>query len=241
MKALRVEQLGFEITRKCNMRCAHCMRGDPQCKDISKDVIDKTLDNVASINTLLLTGGEISLNLEAIRYILQACKERNIMVYNFYAVTNGKVVTSEFIMAMCEWYLYTCECGGDPMYNGLALSSDIFHEDIPDEHVNWLRCLSFFREDDKDTDWHQSTLINLGNARNLVGYRKRDPNYQNFSLYVDSDENEVVVESMLVVTVDGDVLSDCDYEYESTDEINVGNVHAANWVKNIIRQYEMCC
>lgn len=236
---VRADQFVFEITRLCNMNCAHCMRGKAQCKNISKKVIDKALEGVESINSLLFTGGEISLNLEAIKYILQACKARNIMVYNFYAVTNGKVVTNDFILTMCEWYLYTGDCGGDPEYSGVALSSDIFHEDIPDENINRLRCLSFFREEDKNTDWHRATLINLGNARNLVGYKKRDPSYSLPNLWYDSDNDEVVSENTLVVTVDGDVLSDCDYEYESTDEIKIGNVLEENWVESLL-QHELC-
>lgn len=235
---LHCDNLVFEVTRRCNMNCGHCMRGKAQCKDISKDVIDKTLDSVESIQSLLFTGGEISLNLNAIKYILEACKKRNIMVYNFYAVTNGKVVTNDFIMTMCEWYLYTGDCGGEPEYSGIALSHDIFHEDIPDENINRLRCLSFFKEEDKEVDWHAVKLINLGNARNLIGFNKRDPSYSLPNLWYEEDDDRVVAENTITITVDGDVLSDCDYEYESTDEIKIGSVHDKNWLENLL-QYEV--
>ena len=237
---LHCDTLVFEVTRRCNMNCSHCMRGKAQCKDISKEIIDRTLESVESVESILFTGGEIALNLDAIKYILQVCKEKNVMVYNFYAVTNGKVITNDFVMTMCDWYCYVLDCGGDPEYcGGLALSSDIFHEDIPDDNVNKLRCLSFFREEDKEVDWHSAKLINLGNARSLVGFNKRDPSYSLPNLWYDEDDDRVVSENTITVTVDGDVLSDCDYEYESTDEIKIGSVLEENWVKNLL-QHELC-
>lgn len=236
---LRAYNLVFEVTRRCNMNCSHCMRGTAQCKDITRDIIDRTLDSVECIDSIVFTGGEIALNLEAVKYILEACKKKGVLVYNFYAVTNGKVVTNDFLMTMCDWYCYTLECGGDPEYSGLALSSDIFHEDIPDINVDKLRCLSFFREEDKDVDWHAVKLINLGNARNLIGFSKRDPSYSMPNMWYEEDDDEVVSENTLTVTVDGDILSDCDYEYESTDEIKIGSVLEENWVEKLL-QYEIC-
>lgn len=35
--------LSIEITRKCNMNCIFCSRGDSQNLTISKSIIDKTL------------------------------------------------------------------------------------------------------------------------------------------------------------------------------------------------------
>lgn len=38
--------LCFELTRRCNMNCDFCCRGDAQNKDITKEIIDKTLEEV---------------------------------------------------------------------------------------------------------------------------------------------------------------------------------------------------
>ena len=51
----------IEVTRRCNMNCAHCLRGDAQNLDISIDVIDRFFDafaNGADISTITFTGGE---------------------------------------------------------------------------------------------------------------------------------------------------------------------------------------
>ena len=96
----------------------------------------------------------------------------------------------------------------------------------------------FFREDDKEVDWHSVKLINLGNARNLIGFNKRDPSYSLPNLWYEEDDDRVVAENTITITVDGDVLSDCDYEYESTDDIKIGSVLEENWLQNLL-QYEV--
>lgn len=63
----------IEVTRRCNMCCAHCLRGDAEAVDIQERYIDAFLDSFANagyISSLTFTGGEISLNIPAIRYTL---------------------------------------------------------------------------------------------------------------------------------------------------------------------------
>lgn len=101
----------IEITRRCNMCCAHCLRGDAEDVNIQEKYIDAFLDSFSNggyIGTIVFTGGEISLNIPAIRYTLKAVKERNISVGNFYMVTNGKAVDkmAELALASLEWWNY---------------------------------------------------------------------------------------------------------------------------------------
>ena len=98
----------IEVTRRCNMCCAHCLRGDAEAVDIQERYIDAFLDSFANagyISSLTFTGGEISLNIPAIRYTLNAVRERNISVGSFYMVTNGKAVDKmvELALASLEW------------------------------------------------------------------------------------------------------------------------------------------
>ena len=39
------KELGIELTRRCNERCKHCLRGPAEPVDLSKDVIDALFDN----------------------------------------------------------------------------------------------------------------------------------------------------------------------------------------------------
>lgn len=62
-----IDYLSVEITRKCQLKCAHCMKGEAQNIDMSVEVIDKLLESVVSIGTLLFTGGEPTMNLQGIQ------------------------------------------------------------------------------------------------------------------------------------------------------------------------------
>lgn len=89
-KKLRLNEFAIEITRKCNMKCAHCLRGEAQKKDIHKKYITKALEDISSIGSLTITGGEPTLNIPAIRFILEELKRLEIPVSNFYIVVNGR-------------------------------------------------------------------------------------------------------------------------------------------------------
>lgn len=140
----------IEITRRCNMCCAHCLRGDAENVDIQKKYINAFLDSFSGrryIGTIVFTGGEISLNIPAIRYTLKAVKERNISVGSFYMVTNGKAVDKmeDLALASLEWWNYCDE--KDEYLCGLCISSDNFHEEISDESASILSGLKYNRDD----------------------------------------------------------------------------------------------
>ena len=64
-RKLYISDLVLEVTRRCNMSCAHCCRGDAQNCDITHKVIDDAFANLSGIGSLVFTGGEPSLNVDA--------------------------------------------------------------------------------------------------------------------------------------------------------------------------------
>lgn len=180
MRIYAANSVFIEVTRRCNMCCAHCLRGDAESIDIQEKYIDAFLDSFekgAYISSLTFTGGEISLNIPAIRYTLKAVKERGIAVGSFYMVTNGKAVDkmANLAMASLEWWNY---CDDKDDYScGLCISSDDFHEAIPYESKSILSGLKYNRND-KVTNFHRACLLNEGRAKNLDSniYKKREPN-----------------------------------------------------------------
>ncbi len=127
MNKLYAKDLCIEITRRCNMSCAHCMRGDAQNKDIEHRHIKNLLKHFQHIQHLNITGGEPSLNTKAIRYILKQLKHYNIHVYSIYIVTNGSLssISKEFIDICSELYEYQEE--KDSNDHMLEMSDDKFH------------------------------------------------------------------------------------------------------------------
>lgn len=128
MNKLYAKQLSIEITRRCNMSCAHCMRGDAQNTDINHQYIKNILKNFRSIQHFNITGGEPSLNTKAMRYILKQLKLYNIHVNDFYIVTNGSPssISKEFIDICSELYEYQEE--KDENCHMLEMSDDKYHD-----------------------------------------------------------------------------------------------------------------
>lgn len=218
---LQIDSLAIEVTRRCNMGCAHCMRGDAQQKDMPDDILYDFLKQVSSIGCITFTGGEPTLNIDTIWKTLLICKEFQIPVNEFYIVTNGKEITTEFLNTLIDWYVYCIECNGEPEMSGVALSQDEFHEKIPYENVAKLRALSFFCPDDKKTrNWGNTNVLDLGRARSLTGHEKRA--HRAFDIAVTRyGEVYSIDDTTIALTVNGDVLRDCDYEYDNIDHIRL--------------------
>lgn len=203
--------------------------------DITHEIIDKFLDGFgpgACIGSLLFTGGEITLNLDAIRYTLQAVKERKISVMSFYMVTNGKEISliDELVRVAIDWYVYA----DDNELTGLALSHDPFHEKLENwgEIKRTLSALSFFSSEDKDM-YKQSDIIltDEGRAKNLVGFKKRAP-YISFPEIYETQNGELDISGSgrLYLSSNGNIAPDCDMSYNHIDACAMANVNDKDWV-----------
>ena len=97
MNKIVFNQLTFEVTRRCNMGCAHCLRGDAENVDLCMIDIDGVLNQAEAIGRLIITGGEPTLNLPAIRHIANGIVQRGIPLMRVQIVTNGRHYAEEFV------------------------------------------------------------------------------------------------------------------------------------------------
>lgn len=220
--------LVFETTRRCNMHCAHCLRGDPGRSDMKIETVIPLLDRTESIESIVFSGGEPTLNVTILKDLLKEIKKRNISVNSFYIVTNGKKVTMDFLDTMLKWYAYCAYWDSDTNaeLSGLALSKDKFHEPIPYYHECLLKGLSFFR-DDKFIDFNRTKIIDIGRAKTLDSTNKRyHDQHEEVGCYI--IDNGIFIETDIAVTTDGLLLPTCDYEYDMTNDISVGDIKDMN-------------
>ena len=72
--------LAIEITRRCNLNCLFCGKGKSQNLDITKEIIDKTLDEMDGvyINNLRISGGEPTLAPDIICCLFDKIIEKHI-------------------------------------------------------------------------------------------------------------------------------------------------------------------
>ena len=215
-----LDSLVIEVTRKCNMACAHCLRGESQSIDIDTKYIDVLLNNVSGICNVTFSGGEPSLNVPAIEYVLERCKALQIPVGSFYVVTNGKADPTPLAIACLKWYAY-CDDKEDGMC-GLTMSKDMFHDYVNQDHEDLLRGLSFFNED-KFTDFNKVKIINEGRAEELGGFAKVDQASRHGDFCYEDWQDECRIESLIYLSANGDVKTDCDVAYDN-DDYTIGNL-----------------
>lgn len=101
-KNIFYESVSLDMTRRCNMKCPHCAKGDSQNEDISKEIIDKALDELANnpIATFCLFGGEPFLNPEMVCYTLDQVIARKFTVAQIRIFTNGTIQNKEIRNAL---------------------------------------------------------------------------------------------------------------------------------------------
>lgn len=220
------DALALEVTRRCNMQCQHCLRGDAQKIDMTDAVIDRALEHVVCIDDLTFTGGEPTLNIHAMRHTLDVCKQKNISVNGFFIATNGTCVSDEFLLFLIDIYSYVEACCGDAGEEGvceLALSLDEFHDDIPDENIARLKALSFYSTV-KQRNWGDGveTLIHRGRARNLMDWDTREPYFQDFD--IEETDTGFQIQGQALISAKGDLITDCDYDYFNEVNYAIGNV-----------------
>lgn len=221
---LEIDSLVIEVTRKCNMNCAHCLRGDAQNIDMAMETIEPILRVTKSIYTLTFTGGEPSLNTDLIDDILEYCKLHNIIVYNFFIATNGKEISSKFLYTILKWYSYCIECnnGWEPEITEIALSKDMYHEEINPQNERLLRSLTFFSET-KMTDFNEFPPIDRGRASNISNAFHKD-----YITYIDCEKenDETMINGTIYVSANGNIVSDCDIAYDDIDnKYKLGNTN----------------
>jgi len=68
---MHIDNLYFEVTRRCNMKCGHCLRGCAQKVDLTIDIVDRflRLNEVTSIGRIGFSGGEPSLKCADCGYV----------------------------------------------------------------------------------------------------------------------------------------------------------------------------
>lgn len=132
---------GIEITRKCNLNCAHCLRGDSQNMDMPFEVIDDFLDHTQAIYHLVFTGGEPTLNLDGLRYFLDSAKRHNVFISSMEMTTNGTVQNQDLVDIIRDYNNYICQFVY-PEYRGsfpitIQISRDDFHDTDYEKAYQW--------------------------------------------------------------------------------------------------------
>jgi len=233
-KRVTISDIVIEVTRRCNMNCCHCMRGEPQNIDMDLNHVRAFFKQIDMIGCLTLSGGEPSLVPHILTSIIDIAKEEEVEIDSFYIATNAKVVTDEFIIAIIKWWLFC----GDNEISGVAISSDIYHENIDEDNIKKLEALRFVKKRNEDYHYnHGQGLIYEGRAaENFAASHIIEPEE------VDYEEDCDQIHNTLSFDCLGNLHTCCDLSYDTMDEgkFCIGNVSENNFnLINAIKSYNL--
>lgn len=192
------------------MACEHCLRGEAQNKDLSKEFIDALMSQLGYVGDIVFTGGEPSLVPEILEYALESAKRHEVAVGSFFIATNGKKITEDFVTACVKWYVY-CE---DNEITNIKLSQDDYHETAID--FDMLKALAFFREEE-----HSNSVIAMGKAEDWGD--KKPPTREGFTIY-DEIDCVNVDEGTMYLNVNGELIAGCEWSYEKQSENKICDI-----------------
>lgn len=219
-----IRNLIVEVTRRCNMSCSHCLRGEAQNLDIPNEVIETGLTKFSEISSITITGGEPSLAPEKIEFICDVIEKHGIYLGGFYIATNGKHSSPEFLKAVMRLYSI-CQDREEGYTCSLDISNSVYHESTYRERQSSLLRAFKFTGDKYSENNNSPILVSQGRAKtknlSMVGRHCVPCQIQ--------IEEGTIEDPMLYLTAQGDFVSDCDLSFETMDNPNsgfyVGTIH----------------
>ena len=218
---MRVESLILELTRQCNMKCGHCLRGDAQNLNMDvREVVTALRDNdIEEVGCLTLTGGEVSLFPAMIELVREAIAYLKFDVDYFYVVTNAKKYSEKFATALDHLAWHTNED-----WNVLSVSKSKYHGYEGQDDTVGRRYEERFEEQDVRVsieyraDLSDGQLLNMGRAKeNQLRGGMKEPEMWDMKIKGDQIEE-------LYVAANGDIIPSCDLSYEEADRVKLGNI-----------------
>jgi MoaA/NifB/PqqE/SkfB family radical SAM enzyme len=222
-------KLYIELTRKCNLTCAHCLKGCAQNKDISEEYLYKAFYLFNKMDWLVLGGGEPFLNLKGIYETVHQIIDQNVKVNHIFISTNGccENIDTNDVMDLLLQLKSLCR---DSLI--LQLSNTQYHKDSKSEQQH--ACYQYFK--DKLYEYKiqyieynhikEIDLVPEGNAKNNLlssCFFHNIPVNQITALCKDTVLIEFIKDGLLYITCDGDVAVDC-HSYENIPDFTIASL-----------------
>lgn len=221
-----IDNLIFEVTRKCNMKCRHCLRGKAENISMSAEVIKNALKDVSDIGTLQFTGGEPTLALYQIRTIFKVIKENNISVGWIWLKSNGMIFSQALINYFADFQEYVDE----PEMSALEFSTDQFHtinNKSMGKYYNLSEYYKWIHISHKKPILH---VIKEGRAKKFIDrvvYHK-PKFYSGWPIpeeYMKERYSTIAYEYPVYISSNGNVICGCDLSFKHIDSYSFGNVN----------------
>ena len=237
MKKISTENLVLELTRRCNMKCPHCLRGDCQNYDMTFETAKTAIDRFEFIEQITFSGGEPTLCGDIVCKIVDYIIENNVKLYGFYMASNGLNVNMQIMIALAKLYGYINQDYDAEETCFFDISVDQYHEII--SKLN-KRVLDAFRFVNYRGEIPDGRLINEGRAyENGIGARYMN-HKEEFNI-LDEDYNGSDLYNLVYVNAKGNITPCCDLSYKSQDSLPLVNISEGEFNILAKRYNEMLC
>lgn len=236
-----VPTLMIEVTRKCNLKCKHCLRGTAQCVSLQRKALPNIFKDI-EIGALEFTGGEPLLGLYQIREIVQYIKWFDVYFGFAWFKTNGTIFSEAAIKYMDELY----KIADEPDLCALEFSLDQYHTNNKNNIISRYQELEyqypFIRATENLNNKYKRIykVIKEGRAKRLRKYEVTEfekPSFNNGWYECDENkDNDRFTENMIYIAANGNVISDCNLSFASVDKYAFGNIYEEPLV-DIIKRY----
>lgn len=259
-----LKSLFLGITRKCNLKCEHCLCGEAQNLTISKKVIDRMFEQIENATNITLTGGEPLLAVDMIEYFFRKLKQSQWKPLYIDIVTNGTIKNEKIIDVFADYALYNKN-----IEFGFLVSADDFHPDIKKQK----ECIKFYENICRrkkiskiHLNLHRQDKIGKylsceGRAKKYIktnyeklineGYKfmySMDLEYphklniidNNDIIYCNDDDfkqSKNTIACCISVEANGNISIVQNFDYKYTDEHSIGNILSGNF-KEMIDKYQ---
>lgn len=228
-------ELMLELTRRCNMQCTHCLRGDAEALDMPRNIMWAALRNL-EYYSLGLGGGESILNTKILSEFFQTLlySDGYKNAEHLWIVTNGRrlykelwqdeVHLSEYPDLTNSIYAYLLKISRLVKID-LAISIDRWHEDEQEEYYRYIK--NTFEAYSMSFDEISVCKHGPNEPHQLINMGRTGP-YNGKELDLDRDFD------LLYVNALGDIYPSCDLSYSFMDTqkgtaIWLGNVLTHTW------------
>ena len=169
--------LMLEVTRKCNLTCSHCMRGNPQNLDMSDEILNKIFSQVEQIYHLSLTGGEPFLAPHVVEKMVDIIIEKKIRLGRCTTVDNGTILNDlgirciKALNRLADYiynYVWNDETRNNPKESppvSISISNSIYHKNDIQKAIDFYKSYTnqHVRVDDQG-EWETGFKDKQGNV-----------------------------------------------------------------------------
>jgi len=210
----------IEITRRCNMACPHCVRGEKQAFDMPDAVIDvvgRRLGEI-EISTFTITGGEPFLKLDRLNRLCDSLEANGVTFEDLWIATNGvylkpdRIKVIERLLAMAT----------NQLGPAVEISNDQYHVGhlpAPFNDPELARALY---------PW----VGYRGEMKSVIGEGRGEA-------LTEGTRSVEIADDYIYITAKGDISLSCDLSFEHLDQCAVSTIFDRDAFLAIVRAVDV--